>query len=266
MMNPAIVGILSIFCYSGSTLLLSKDIVQEKSRYRSIYPGWAAVLLHFGYTAIISLQQSGLDYGFFNIGSTISSIIALLLLLASLNAPIEKLGIAIFPLAVLMLTLAMMFPEHEHSPHHSGWPMTAHIFTSIIAFSLLNIAALQAVFLAVHERQLRKHPPRKIILTLPPLQTMEALLFQMITAGVVFLTISLITGFIFVDNLFAQHLAHKTVLSILAWMIFSALLYGRLRYGWRGQTAIKWTLSGFFLLLLAYFGSKLVLELILNRD
>lgn len=265
-MNPAIVGILSICCYSGSTLLLSKDILEEKSQYRSVYPGWAAVLLHFVYTAIISWQQKGLDFGFFGIGSTISSLIALLLLLASLNKPIEKLGIAIFPLAILMLTLTMLFPETDRGLERYGWPMTTHIFTSIIAFSLLNIAALQAIFLALHERQLRKHPPRKIILTLPPLQTMETLLFQMITTGVIFLTVSLLSGFAFVDNLFAQHLAHKTVLSILAWLIFSALLFGRLRYGWRGQTATKWTLAGFVLLLLAYFGSKFVLELILNKS
>jgi ABC-type uncharacterized transport system permease subunit len=87
----------------------------------------------------------------------------------------------------------------------------------------------------------------------------------MLGTGVGFLTISLISGFIFIEDLFAQHLVHKTVLSILAWIIFSGLLIGRSRYGWRGRTAIKWTLIGFVSLLLAYFGSKLVLELILNR-
>ena len=94
---------------------------------------------------------------------------------------------------------------------------------------------------------------------------MESLLFQMLATGIVFLTVSLTSGFIFIENLFAQHLVHKTVLSILAWIIFTGLLIGRSRYGWRGQTAIQWTLIGFILLLLAYFGSKLVLELILHR-
>ncbi|WP_305906558.1 cytochrome c biogenesis protein CcsA [Methylomarinum sp. Ch1-1] len=264
-MNPAIIGILSICCYSVSTLLLSKDIIEEKSQPRSIYPGWLAVLLHFVYTAIISLQQNSLDFSFFSIGSTIASIIALLLLLASLNKPIEKLGVAIFPLASLTLALTMLLPGQDNNQLHYSWQMNTHIFSSIIAFSLLNIAALQAIFLAIQEQQLRKHPPRKIILTLPPLQTMESLLFQMITTGVIFLTVSLISGFIFIDDLFAQHLAHKTILSILAWVIFSALLFGRIRYGWRGKTAIQWTLIGFVLLLLGYFGSKLVLELILEK-
>jgi ABC-type uncharacterized transport system permease subunit len=94
---------------------------------------------------------------------------------------------------------------------------------------------------------------------------MEFLLFQLIGAGFVLLSISLVSGFLFLENMFAQHLAHKTVLAILAWMVFAVLLIGRLRHGWRGQTAIRWTLGGFLSLMLAYFGSKMVLEWILDR-
>jgi len=97
------------------------------------------------------------------------------------------------------------------------------------------------------------------------LQTMEALLFQMLAAGFVMQSLSLATGFMFVEDLFAQHLVHKTVLSILAWFVFAILLWGRWRYGWRGKTAIRWTLGGFVSLLLAYLGSKMVLELVLGR-
>jgi ABC-type uncharacterized transport system permease subunit len=143
--------------------------------------------------------------------------------------------------------------------------MSLHILSSIIAFSLLNIAALQALLLALQDQQLRSHHPKRLILALPPLQAMETLLFQMIGTGLFFLTVSLFSGFIFIEDLFAQHLVHKTVLSMVAWIIFSGLLVGRVRYGWRGHTAIKWTLIGFVLLLLAYFGSKLVLELILKK-
>ncbi len=264
-MNPLVFGLLSIGCYLSSTLLLSKNILAEKSQAYSVYPGWLALLLHLTYIISTSLLHNHLDFSFFNMASTIAAIIALLLLLASLTKPIEKLGVVIFPLATLMLALSILFPGQEHGLQNYSWQMDTHILSSILAFSLLNIAALQAIFLAIQEQQLRRHPPRKIILTLPPLQTMEAMLFKMIIAGVVFLTVSLISGFIFIDDLFAQHLVHKTVLSILAWLIFSALIFGRIRYGWRGQTAIQWTLIGFTSLLLAYFGSKLVLELILHK-
>lgn len=81
----------------------------------------------------------------------------------------------------------------------------------------------------------------------------------------VILTLSLGTGFIFIEDIFAQHLAHKTTLSCLAWLVFLTLIVGRVRFGWRGQTAIKWSLGGFSFLILAYYGSKFVLELILSN-
>ncbi len=264
-MNPISLGLLSIVCYLISTIMLAKDIITEKTRFHSIYPAWAAVIIHFAYLTVISMQYHRIDFSFFNMASITSAIITLLLLLAGISKPIEKLGIAIFPIALSMLALSMAFPGKERILQNYSWQMSTHILSSVIAFSLLSIAALQAIFLAIQEQQLRKHPPQRIILSLPPLQTMESLLFQMITTGVVFLSVSLISGFIFIDDLFAQHLVHKTVLSIVAWIIFTGLLLGRARYGWRGQPAIRWTLIGFTLLLLAYFGSKLVLELILNR-
>lgn len=265
MMTPLLIGILSICCYVASTLLLTIDIVKEKSQRSSVLLGWTAVFTHLSYIALISLQNNTIDFSLFNIGSIIASIIALLLLIVSLNTAIEKLGIAIFPIAALILFFTLYFPNTEQIPQKYDWKMNIHILSSIIAFSLLNIAALQAIFLAIQDQQLRKHPPSRIILTLPSLQTMESLLFQMISTGVIFLSVSLNSGFVFIDDLFAQHLVHKTVLSILAWLIFSSLLFGRTRYGWRGQTAIQWTLIGFTFLFLAYFGSKLVLELILNK-
>jgi len=87
----------------------------------------------------------------------------------------------------------------------------------------------------------------------------------LLTIGFLLLTLSLLSGALFLENLFAQHLVHKTVLSIIAWIVFAVLLSGRWFYGWRGRTAIRYTLSGFVILMLAYFGSKLVLELILQR-
>jgi ABC-type uncharacterized transport system permease subunit len=95
---------------------------------------------------------------------------------------------------------------------------------------------------------------------------MESLLFQIIGAGFILLSLSLLTGFLYLDDLFAQHLVHKTVLSICAWGLFAALLIGHWRYGWRGKTAVRWTLSAFALLLIGYFGSKLVLEIFLGRS
>ncbi len=239
---------------------------QQNKRPRSpLYLAWIAVFTHITYIAIGFEKNDSFNFSFISTAALVSLIVALLLLIATLNKPVEKLGIVIFPIAATMLALELNLPEKPHLLLTHNWQMSTHILTSIIAFSLLNIAALQAVLLAIQDQQLKSHPPKRFIQSLPPLQTMETLLFEMLGAGLFFLTISLISGFIFIEDLFTQHLVHKTVLSLIAWIIFSSLLIGRLRYGWRGKTAVHWTLSGFFLLLLAYFGSKLVLEIILHR-
>ena len=100
---------------------------------------------------------------------------------------------------------------------------------------------------------------------MPALQTQESLLFQSLGLGFFLLSLSLVSGVMFVDDLLAQHLAHKTILSIATWLVFAVLLWGRWRHGWRGRTATRWTLWGFALLALAYFGSKVVLEMVLGR-
>ena len=99
---------------------------------------------------------------------------------------------------------------------------------------------------------------------LPPLDTTEELLFTLLAAGFCLLSLSLMSGFFFLENMFYQHLAHKTVLSCTAWAIFGIVLFGRWKFGWRGKKAVYLTLAGFAMLILAYFGSKLVLEVLLR--
>jgi len=129
----------------------------------------------------------------------------------------------------------------------------------------LAIAALVAVMLAIQERALRTRRLGGLHAVLPPLTLIEAMLFQLIGAGFVLLSLTLLTGALFVEDLFGQNLVHKTVLSFAAWLLFGALLFGRWRYGWRGRRAVRLTLIGMMVLLLAFFGSKFVLEIVLKR-
>jgi len=139
------------------------------------------------------------------------------------------------------------------------------VLFALLGFSVLCVAALLAILLALQERALRMRRFDGIVRALPPLTLTEALMFQLIAAGFALLTLALLSGILFVDNLFAQHLIHKTALSIAAWLVFGVLLFGRWRYGWRGRRAVQLTLAGMGLLLLAYFGSRFVLELVLRR-
>src|SRR5690606_41473376 len=120
-----------------------------------------------------------------------------------------------------------------------------------------------ASVLALRRPQLRQRDPRRSAHACPPLPPMQALLFQFVLCGEVLLTPALISGSVFLDNMFSQGVAHKTPLSCLAWVVFGILLWGRHVRGWRGSKAIRWTLAGFLLLMLAFFGSKLLREFIL---
>jgi ABC-type uncharacterized transport system permease subunit len=147
----------------------------------------------------------------------------------------------------------------------AGWQLTAHILLSMGAAALLFAAAVTALLLVFLDRRLRTRRIAHLPSVLPPLDALEKVMFRLIGTGFVLLTLSLFTGFVFVTNLFAQHLFQKTVLSLIAWIIFGVLLIGRIRFGWRGRSAVGWTLSGFGMLALAYFGAKFVLEDVLGR-
>jgi ABC-type uncharacterized transport system permease subunit len=269
-MNALLPGILAITLYllAGSllTLRLARGNVETgRNRNRVILIGLAAIVVHASLLYPAILTSSGLNLGFFYAASLIALTTALLLILASLFEPVENLGIPVFVLAALSILLLLVNPAQHLLTESSSWQLDTHILTSLLAYSILGLAVVQAVLLAIQDSHLHNRQPGGFIRALPPLQVMEALLFQMIAAGYALLTLALVTGVLFLEDIFAQHLVHKTVLSIIAWGVFGTLLWGRWRFGWRGRVAIRWTIGGFIFLMLAYFGSKFVLELVLNR-
>ncbi|WP_277962847.1 cytochrome c biogenesis protein CcsA [Pseudomonas sp. RIT-To-2] len=206
----------------------------------------------------------GLSLDFFGAASLISAAVIALTLIACTRIPVENLLLLLFPLGALTTLVAQFIPKGTVPLINEEPGMLAHILLSILAYGMFTIAVFQALLLLVQNHQLKHKHPAGLIKNFPPLQTMESLLFGFLWAGWALLSMSLISGWLFVENLFAQHLVHKTLLACLAWIVFSVLLWGRNRLGWRGHKAIRWTLAGFCLLMLAYFGSKLVREYILH--
>lgn len=227
---------------------------------------WGIGLLLHGYILYISLLQSGsLSLGLASAVSHVLLLISLLLFYTTFNCKIETLGLFIIPVVIISIIISSFIPNVSEQVMLSGG-LGVHIFTSLLAYSLLLLATVQALVLAYQNSQLHKHKTNGLISTLPALQDMEALLFRLIKIGLILLTIALLTGFIFLDlsGFMQKGIAHKTVFSIMAWFIYAALLNGHYRYGWRGRVAVRWTLLGTVFLLLAYFGSKFVLEYLLS--
>jgi len=233
-----------------------------ESKRPALWVAATALLLH----TIITFQRSGLpdalNLPFFTALSVTAVTIVLIQLLMCLKRPADYLGLLIYPIAAVGLLASELFAtQAEALPQY----LQLHILLSITAYAVLAVGAAQAVLVSVQRHYLQKHQPRGFIAALPPLTSMESLLFSLLTFGFALLTLSLLSGFVFLEDMFAQQVVHKTVLACLAWVIFAVLLFGRWRFGWRGKRAVRWTLGGFAMLLVAYFGSKLVLELILQR-
>lgn len=269
-MNISIAGIAAILLYLATGLLLalrlSRAVTTRSTKLALVGMGLVAAGLHAFELYHSTITPAGMNLGFFNATSLVGWFVALLLLLTALVRPVENLGIGLLPLAALTLSLGGFFTSQHLLLGGSGLKgLDMHILISILAYSLLGIAAVQAVLFAIQDTHLRDKHPGGFIRALPPLQTMEDLLFQLIWAGFALLSLALLSGALFLENIFSQHLAHKTILSILAWIVFATLLWGRWRFGWRGRTAIRWTLTGFFVLMLAYTGTKLVMEVMLGR-
>ena len=207
-------------------------------------------------------SEAGLNFGIFNLASLVALCISSLLAVLLIWHPVYSLGVAIYPLAAIFVVVAQWFPS-QRLVQDTPIVTQLHIALSIFSYSLLAIAVLQALYLAIAHQRLKSHRP--ILNFLPPLSTMESLLFQLTAIAFSLLTVSLILGGTAIDDIGEQHLAHKIVFSVLAWVVFAVLLIGRWRYHWRGHRAVKYVCAGFVLLAVGFFGSKIVLELILQR-
>lgn len=227
--------------------------------------------------AALLIHGTGLYDGLFGTGEmrfSFSFALSLMLWLAvfiywmeSFKARMEGLQPLVLPLAAACAILPPLFPSAHVLPHADSVGFKLHFMAAMLAYSLFTLSALHAVFMGFAERKLHQRSLTKSLTSLPPLLTMEALLFRMIIVGFVLLTAALGSGVLFSETLFGKAvvLDHKTIFAFLSWGIFAALLAGRQAYGWRGRIALRWTMAGFLVLLMAYIGSRFVIEVLLHR-
>ncbi|TVS13741.1 MAG: hypothetical protein EA419_00915 [Wenzhouxiangella sp.] len=254
-----------LYLFAGASLARSFYLNQRSLRSLGIGLAVLAVIAHAGFAWLQTSTDLGLNVNFINTLSVAALMVALVLLLTGVGARSLEAGVLVFPGAAFCVWLQWL---SNPAPMYLG-DMPAmlqfHILSALLAFSLLTIAALNAVLLWVQNYLLRHPRPIRQLELLPPLIVLEELMFRLILAGWLLLTLALAAGLTFVDDLLAQHLIHKTVLSIISWLLFGLLLGARWWLGWRGRRAINWTLVAMLMLVLAYFGSKFVLELMLDR-
>jgi ABC-type uncharacterized transport system permease subunit len=258
----------AIILYLATTVVAALALSNRRQPNNVLLLGLlAGALLTHGVSLLNTLiSPAGYRFDLTAMFSLVAWTVNLLILLLAIKRPLHLLILILAPLGALAEFAALHDWGETVAREQLSAGVAIHALLSIAAYSLLTLATLQAIYLFYQNQQLHNHRPGAISRFLPPLQTMESLLFGLIGFGQLLLTASLITGLLFLDDLFAQHLVHKTTLSILAWLLYSILLWGHWKWGWRGNTAVRWTLAAFAALMLAYFGSKVVLEVILQRS
>lgn len=244
-------GKLRRICLTGAIVLHGIGIVQAILPAQSLHLGWALAL-----SAAIWLGM-------------------LVFWIESLFMRIDGLLLILLPACTFAAALAGLFPG-GHTVAHAGneW-LRIHLLIALTAYGLITVAALQAMLMTALERQLHRPVESAASRTLlgraldsmPPLLVQEVLLFRLIGIGFAVLTATVITGAIVSMRLTGQlfPVDHKTIFTLLSWFTFGGLLLGRYTRGWRGRIALRWTLVGFAFLLLAYTGSRFVLDVILQR-
>jgi ABC-type uncharacterized transport system permease subunit len=263
-MTTHLLALIAIVLYLAAAAVLARPLLGSGQPLNRLALGLAgvAVLLHA--SILLGIHRGALDLHFFAALSLVAFVVSALTLLVNASRPVAALGVIVFPLTAALVAVDS-FLAPPTLPQSMDWQIKLHVTVALIAFGVLSIAAVLAILLAIQERALRHRQFGRWLRALPPLTLTETLLFRLISAGFVLLSLTLLTGVLFVDNLFGQHLVHKTVLSLVAWLVFGVLLYGRWRHGWRGSRAVNLTLIGMAVLVLAFFGSKAVLELVLHR-
>ncbi len=239
-----------------------------KSNKLYFIPWLIALVLHIASIHLPLANGNPLTFNFITLGSYVMWFISLVLFITTLSRKIESLAVIILPFAILSIFILMAGDTSTDKIINMRSGLGLHILISLLAYSILMMASFHAILLAAQNHHLhnRQHSRQSMnfLRTLPSLEDMEHFLFRLIAIGVILLSFSLLSGFYFLENLFGSNVAHKTILSIISWIIFSALLFGRWKYGWRGKTAVRWTLAGFVVLALAFFGSKFIQEYVLK--
>lgn len=265
-MSPAYPGLLAAAMYVVAFFMQANRLGSTQTESSRLLQCviTAGAIAHAATVYLVMDHSAGLVFGLFSVASLVSLAIVTFTLTAALWQPVQNLYLIVLPLAALAIVAALIAPG-ELVPASAFTPgLVIHVLLSLLAYTVLALAACQAVVLGIAERMFRTKSTLTVLRLLPPLETMESMLFQQVWIGIVLLSAAIVSGFLFLNNMFAQQVVHHTVLASASWVVFLILLIGRHAFGWRGATATRWTLTGFALLVLAYFGSKFVLEFLLG--
>ncbi|MGB5131650.1 MAG: cytochrome c biogenesis protein CcsA, partial [Steroidobacteraceae bacterium] len=250
-MRGFLVILLYLAAVAASAHAAGRDSSRIALREPALYLAAGAVLAHAFWLANTLLPLGKVAMGIPDSASLMGLVVGAGGIIALLSAGYRTVAAVVLGIAALLAAGTGSLPEPRDITE-TGWPLAVHILLALGSAGMFAIAAVLVIVLAVQDGQLRSKRPAKWLTSLPPVESLEHAMFTVIGTGMAALTMAILAGLLFVTNLFQQHLAHKTILALAAWLIFAVLLVGRWRFGWRGRKAAAYTITGFIVLALAY--------------
>ncbi|WKE66468.1 cytochrome c biogenesis protein CcsA [Gallaecimonas kandeliae] len=265
-MLTSIFSLAATLLYALSAVLAAGRLFKHEgpNRVQTVSLGFAAAGAHLASLMVLVMTGDGENLGVLNVASMSAWVVVMLMTTAAMRLPVLQLMPIVHGFAALVVLVAWQVPVKWVLHLNAEPEVVIHITLSLIAYAVMVIAAIYALELAFINRQLKHRRLSALPAFLPPLMTVERQLFQLMLVGLIVLSLALASGFVFVDGMFARAQIHKTVFSLLAWLVYALALYAHYRHGWRGRGAVWASLGGAVLLTLAYFGSRFVQEVILR--
>lgn len=255
--------VLTMMFYVIALIVVSRRLfcVGGPNRPLATVAGAIAVVLHAGVLSQAIFTPEGQNFSVTNVFSLVNWLIALTFTVLVFRLKVMVVVPVVYGCAIVSVGLMWLIPSTYVGNFDAHPALLAHVILSLMAFSSLMIAALYAIQLWIILNKLKTKQQIKTP-SMPPLLTLEKQLYQLVIMGFTLLSLSIGTGFIFLDNMFADGMGHKAVLSILAWWVYAVMLWQQYSKGCKIRTAVIYTLSGAGLLFLAYFAARIVNELI----
>ena len=261
-----LIAVVAVILYALAIATIIPGLVHQTGiRVKTVFVSASlALIFHAWLLSGLIIEASGHNLSILNVASLISFIISLVMSIAMLKTRLWFLLPVVYSFAAINLGAAAFLPSTFITHLEQDPKLLIHISLALFSYSTLTIGALYALQLAWLDHKLKTKKAQAINPNLPPLLMVERQLFNIILVGTLLLTGTLLTGFVFVQDMFAQGKAHKGILSFIAWIIYAVLLWGHYQKGWRGRKVTWFAVAGATLLTLAYFGSRFVREIILN--
>ena len=274
-MTPILLHLATTLTYASLSLI----IWQQLRSFSAGSPKWLKIKpwinfltllpigLHIALTYHYSLGFDGLQLGLGNFTSLIVATSCLIYASHSLWVGENSLPALSLPFGAVASLLPLLDGASIQIPHSELPIFKIHLMLSVVAYGLLSVSLIHTLMMSYLEKSLHQHKFSPLIENLPPLLKLEALLFTIVLLGFLTLSAALVSGIFISLEIQSTILPinHKTIFSIASWLLFASLLIGRHLLGWRGKVARKILVIGFLLLIVAYFGSRFVSEIILHN-